>query len=116
MEIDNRQYRHEIKYNIDKLQFEEIKTRLAFLLKKDKNVNEKGNYFIRSLYFDDYKNTSFHQVLDGVSKRVKYRIRYYNFDTTYICLEKKYKINNMVNKTYCIVTKEQVEKLIDRKT
>ena len=112
---EKKKYRHERKYYINNLQFEEIKKRLSFLLKTDKNTSEDGSYFIRSLYFDDYKDTSYYQVLNGISKREKYRIRYYNNDYNYICLEKKAKINNMTNKTSCRVTKEQVEDLISGK-
>lgn len=106
-------YRHELKYYINKLQFEEIRKRLSSFMSKDKNTLEDGHYFIRSLYFDDYKDTSYYQVLNGISKREKYRIRYYNNDCSYICLEKKAKINNMTNKTSCRVTKEQVEDLLN---
>lgn len=105
-------YRHELKYIITEIQFQELKARLSSLLKVDKNTREDGTYFIRSLYFDDYLNTSYYQVLNGVSKREKYRIRYYNNDDSYICLEKKFKINNMTNKTSCKVTRKQVEDLI----
>ena len=115
MEENKKKYRHELKYYINKTQFEEIKKRISFLLKTDKNTKEDGTYFIRSLYFDDYKDTSYQQVLNGISKREKYRIRYYNYNLNYICLEKKFKINNMTNKTSCIVTKEQVEDLINEK-
>ncbi len=113
MEIENKKkFRHELKYNINTYQFEELKSRLSSLLKVDKNTMEDGTYFIRSLYFDDYQNTSYYQVLNGVSKREKYRIRYYNYDESYICIEKKFKINNMTNKVSCKVTKEQVLDLI----
>lgn len=115
MKIDKKRYRHELKYYINHLQFEEIKKRLSFLLATDKNTMEDGSYFIRSLYFDDYKDTSYYQVLNGISKREKYRIRYYNYDTSYICLEKKDKINNMTNKTSCRIEKEQVEDLLKGK-
>lgn len=115
MEINKKRYRHELKYYMNNLQFEEIKKRLSFLLPTDKNTTEDGSYFIRSLYFDDYKDTSYYQVLNGISKREKYRIRYYNYDLNYICLEKKDKINNMTNKTSCRVTKEQVEDLLQGK-
>lgn len=114
-EIQNKKFRYEKKYIINKLQFEELKSRLSALLKVDKNTKEDGTYIIRSLYFDDYMNTSYYQVLNGVSKREKYRIRYYNNDDSYICLEKKFKINNMTNKTSCKVTKKQVEDLIEGK-
>lgn len=108
-------YRHELKYMITDLQFEELKSRLSSLLQVDKNARKTGSYFIRSLYFDDHLNTSYYQVLNGVSKREKYRIRYYNFDESYISLEKKFKINNMTNKTSCRVTRNQVEDLISGK-
>ncbi len=110
---EKKKFRHELKYYINKIQFEEIKERISFLLDKDKNVGQDGCYFIKSLYFDDYQDTSFCQVEEGISKREKYRIRYYNYDLSYICLEKKFKINNMTHKTSCRVTKEQVEKLIN---
>ena len=112
---EKKKFRHELKYYINKIQFEEIKKRISFMLDTDKNTGEDGSYFIRSLYFDDYKDTSYYQVVDGISKREKYRIRYYNYDLSYICLEKKFKINNMTHKTSCRVTKEQVEDLISGK-
>ena len=115
MEKEKKKFRHELKYYINKMQFEEIKKRISFLLDTDKNIQEDGSYYIRSLYFDDYKDTSFYQVVDGISKREKYRIRYYNYDSNYICLEKKFKINNMTNKTSCCVSREQVEDLINGK-
>lgn len=115
MELNKKKYRHELKYYINNLQFEEIKKRLSFLLSTDKNTMEDGRYFIRSLYLDDYQDTSYYQVLNGISKREKYRIRYYNYDFNYIRLEKKAKINNITNKTSCIVTKEQVEDLLEGK-
>ncbi len=111
--IKKGKYRHELKYMITDLQFEELKTRLSSMLDVDKNAKKNGGkYFIRSMYFDDYLNTSYYQVLNGVSKREKYRIRYYNYDENYISLEKKFKINNMTNKTSCKVTRKQVEDLI----
>lgn len=113
--IKRGKYRHEIKYFITDYQFMEIKAKLSSFLTVDKNTMEDGTYFIRSLYFDDYNDTSYYQVLNGISKREKYRIRYYNYDDSYICLEKKFKINNMTNKTSCRVTKEDVMNLITGK-
>ena len=75
--------------------------------------NEDGSYLIRSLYFDDYKNTSYFQVLDGINKREKYRIRYYDYDSSYICLEKKSKINNLGKKDKGNLTKQDTIKLIN---
>ena len=106
-------YRYEKKFIINNIQMEILKNTLSAALYIDSNVkNPEGNYFIRSLYFDDYKNTSYNQVLDGLSKREKYRIRYYDLDPSYITLEKKSKENNLGKKDKDILTKEIVMKFI----
>ena len=114
MELQNVKRRCELKYSINNLQFWELKKRLSFLLKTDSNATEDGSYFIKTLYLDDYNNKSFNQIINGISKREKYRIRYYNNNTDYICLEKKAKENGITNKTSCVVTKKQVEDLLSR--
>ena len=107
-------YRYEKKYVITNIQKEILKNTLSAALYLDSNIkNPDGRYFIRSLYFDDYKKTSYYQVLDGVSKREKYRIRYYNLDPSYITLEKKSKENNLGKKDKDILTKELVMKFIE---
>ena len=50
-------------------------------------------FLIHSLYFDDYKDTSIYTTNSGLSKRYKWRIRYYDDDLNYIVLEKKEKLN-----------------------
>lgn len=106
-------YRYEKKYIINNLQMEILKNNLSATLYKDSNIkNNDGSYFIRSMYFDDYKDTSYNQVIDGISKREKYRIRYYDLDSSYITLEKKSKVNNLGKKDKDKLTKEEVEKFI----
>ena len=91
-----------------------LKNNLSAALYLDSNIkNLDGSYFIRSLYFDDYKDTSYFQVLDGISKREKYRIRYYDLDPSYITLEKKSKQNNLGKKDKDKLTKEMVLKFIN---
>ena len=107
-------YRYEKKYIITNLQMEILRNTLSAALYLDSNIkNPDGSYFIRSLYFDNYKNTSYHQVLDGLSKREKYRIRYYDLDPSYITLEKKSKQNNLGKKDKDKLTKEIVLKFIN---
>ena len=107
-------YRYEKKYVITNLQMEILRNTLSAALYLDSNIkNPDGSYFIRSLYFDDYKNTSYHQVLDGLSKREKYRIRYYDLDPSYITLEKKSKRNNLGKKDKDRLTKDMVMKFIN---
>lgn len=104
-------FRKELKYLIKKSDRVILEERLKTIVKLDKNTSE-NSYKILSLYFDDYKETCYNQVLNGISERWKWRIRYYNFDTSYICLEKKYKIDGL-NKKYKIrLTKEQVEDIL----
>lgn len=107
-------YRYENKYLITNFQMEILRNTLSAALYLDSNIkNPDGSYFIRSLYFDDYKNTSYYQVLDGLSKREKYRIRYYDLDPSYITLEKKSKQNNLGKKDKDKLTKDLVMKFIN---
>lgn len=106
-------YRSELKYILNNNDFNILKHNLKALLKKDSNcLNE--SYKISSLYFDDYKNTSYNQVVNGISERWKYRIRFYNNDNTYIKLEKKYKRNNRTLKTSTRITYEIFENILKR--
>lgn len=110
-----KKYRKELKYVInqnDKLILEE---RLKTLVEKDKHTKEDGTYTIISLYFDDYNETSYNQVINGISERWKWRIRYYNYNSSYICLEKKYKHNGLNKKYQIKLTKKQVEDIISLK-
>lgn len=106
-------YRYEKKFLINNIQREILRNTLSAVLYLDSNIkNPDGSYFIRSLYFDDYKDTSYNQVLDGISKREKYRIRYYDLDPSYITLEKKSKENNLGKKDKDKLSSEMVVKLI----
>ena len=108
-------YRYEKKYLVTNIQMEILKNTLSAALYLDSNIkNPDGSYFIRSLYFDDYKDTSYYQVIDGISKREKYRIRYYDLDPSYITLEKKSKQNNLGKKDKDKLTKEMVMKFINK--
>lgn len=105
-------FRFEKKYILNNLQVEQLKHRLSPIMKLDPILSGKEFYSIRSLYFDDYKDTCLKQVINGISERYKYRIRFYNDNTDYIVLEKKYKINNMTKKTSVQITKEIVDGIL----
>ncbi len=70
--------RHEKKYRIQDASLLEVQQVLLT------NPNSFGvafpNRFINSIYFDSADLGSFHQNQDGVSERVKYRIRWYGED------------------------------------
>lgn len=105
-------FRNELKYLINNYDFEVLKARLKIIMKPDPHA-VNGQYKVNSLYFDDYKQTSFDQVMSGISKRWKWRIRYYNNDYDYICLEKKFKVNNMTNKQKVKISKQQCLDIIN---
>lgn len=104
--------RKELKYNITNKDFYIIKHNLNSLINKDSNC--KGDYYtISSVYFDDYNKTSYTQVKNGISNRWKYRIRFYNYDDSYIKLEKKHKINGLTNKTSVKITREMLDNILN---
>jgi len=104
-------YRNEYKHVINKNHAAVLKSRLKALLKTDPFADENGEYFIRSLYFDTYEDKFLHEKLNGVPFRHKYRIRFYNYDTSVIKLENKIKKYNSATKLVANLTKEEVEKI-----
>ncbi len=76
-----RKYRYELKFIITKNQAKFLEKNLSIIMNIDKNAkNENNTYFIRSIYFDDYKSSAYYEKIDGVEFRKKYRIRFYNHD------------------------------------
>jgi len=113
-ETQDIKYRNEYKHIINKNHAVLLKSRLKVLLKPDPFADENGDYFIRSLYFDTYGDKALYEKLNGVPFRHKYRIRFYNHDSTRIKLENKIKRFNTARKTVTDITKEEVEKIINR--
>ncbi|MBU5484591.1 polyphosphate polymerase domain-containing protein [Clostridium sp. MSJ-11] len=91
-------YRHELKYYINHHDYYILSHRLKNIMKKDKHTDEKGEYLISSLYFDDIDNNALSDKLSGVKDREKYRIRIYNRSGSGIILEKKIKNGIYVGK------------------
>lgn len=92
-------FRHEYKFLISTSAAELLKRRLPTLMARDPYAGPTGQYTIRSLYFDDPKFTAYEDKMSGISDRAKYRIRYYNYDTSVIRLEKKEKHRDLTRKT-----------------
>lgn len=70
-----------------------------------------GKYFIRSLYFDNIFDKALFEKLNGVNQREKFRIRYYNGDTSFIRLEKKAKFGGLSSKLSAQLTYGQADLL-----
>lgn len=110
----NNIFRKELKYSITDNDFYIINHNLKDLIKKDENC--KGDYYtISSIYFDTYNRTSYRQVKDGISERWKYRIRYYDYNDSFIKLEKKHKINGLTNKKSIIISKKDLNNILNNK-
>lgn len=92
-------FRHEYKFLISANAALLLKRRLPGLMARDPHAGPSGQYTIRSLYFDDPKYTAYEEKMSGISDRAKYRIRYYNYDTRVIRLEKKEKHGSLTRKT-----------------
>lgn len=89
-----------------------LTARLSAVMKPDSHA-AGGVYQIRSLYFDSPGDKALREKADGVNVREKFRIRYYNGDTSFIVLEKKSKINGLCSKDSCRITKEEAGSIVD---
>lgn len=107
-----KKYRNEWKYEVSDNQIQIIKNNLEHVLEIDRYA-KNGKSLVRSLYFDDYDDSSMKDNDAGTNHRYKWRIRYYNNDLNYIVLERKEKLNNLGRKQQCELTIEEAEELIN---
>ena len=106
-------YRTELKHYINICDCLELRSRLQAIARPDPNACADGRYRIRSLYFDNYDDKAVTDKLMGLSRREKFRVRYYNNDTSFIRLEKKSKINKGCYKQSAVITSGQCEEIIN---
>lgn len=109
------QFRHEYKHYINYSDYISLKHRLDAVMKIDDHASDNNQYHIRSLYFDNYYDKALREKIDGINIREKFRIRMYNFSDDFIRLEKKSKYNSLCNKRSTIISKEQVQDIINGK-
>jgi len=106
-------FRHEYKYAINYSDYVAMRGRLRPIMTLDPHASKDGRYRIRSIYFDNSDDKALREKIDGVRKREKFRLRYYNDDLSYIILEKKMKINNMCLKYDAQITEEEYRRILD---
>lgn len=110
--MDNaKQYRHELKYKISYSEYLALKNRLKTVMESDPHTKD-GKYRIRSVYFDNVYDKALREKIDGVGKREKFRIRYYNDDLSYITLEKKMKIDKLCLKYDAKISEDEFRRII----
>ncbi len=103
-------FRNEWKIEINAADLLALRSRLRVLMEPDEHA-EDGRYQVRSLYFDTQADRALREKIDGVNRREKFRIRYYNGDTDYLSLEKKSKLNGLCNKQAVRITIEQAQEI-----
>ena len=106
------QYRHEWKHEISRADLIAIRQRLRAICETDPHAVD-GKYYIRSLYFDNLYDKALREKIDGVNMREKFRIRYYNGDTSFLMLEKKSKVNGLGTKAGARLTAEEAQRILE---
>ncbi|MBR6148720.1 MAG: polyphosphate polymerase domain-containing protein [Lachnospiraceae bacterium] len=109
------QLRHELKHEISMSDMIAIRQRMRAIAKSDPYAID-GKYFIRSLYFDTPEDRALIEKQSGISQRQKFRIRYYNYDTSVINLEKKLKSGGLGCKISAGLDVKQAEKIVNGDT
>lgn len=105
-------FRHEWKIEINTADLLALRSRLRVLMEPDEHA-VNGRYRIRSLYFDTPTDRALREKIDGVNRREKFRIRYYNGDTGLVNLEKKSKLNGLCNKQTVQITTAQAQAIAE---
>lgn len=109
-------YRHELKYQISLADYYALRQRLRTIMKPDPHTGADGRYQIRSIYFDNFRDKALREKTDGLQKREKFRIRWYNDDLSFITLEKKIKHNNLCLKVDAPITEAELKALLSGDT
>lgn len=81
-------FRHEWKHEINFSDLMVLRHRLQAVAQIDGHTNN-GKYLVRSLYFDDPEDHALRAKLDGLDRREKFRLRFYNGDPGWLHLEKR---------------------------
>ncbi len=103
--------RHEWKHEISFSDLLTLRQRLGAVVQADRHAIG-GTYQIRSLYFDTPSDRVLLEKVNGVSRREKFRIRYYNGDLSVVHLEKKSKLGGLGNKQSAALSVPEVSAIL----
>ena len=106
-------YRNEWKHVISCADLLTLRSRLRAVASPDENVDADGKYGIRSLYFDTPSDKALREKIDGVNRRDKFRLRYYNGDTGLIKLEKKSKLGGLCAKQSATLSEDEARRILN---
>ncbi len=105
-------YRHEWKHVISYADMLEIRMRMMAVARPDPHAHDV-RYQIRSLYFDDLSDKALREKIDGVNRREKFRIRYYDLNPDVIHLEKKSRLNGLGTKYSAPLSADECTRIIN---
>ncbi|MCR4596779.1 MAG: polyphosphate polymerase domain-containing protein [Lachnospiraceae bacterium] len=104
--------RHEEKFLCSERELTLLDARLKAFLTYDSN-QDGADYQIRSLYFDTFEDRLYKESLNGIERRHKYRIRFYNMNDSFFRFERKDTIGRLKQKQSAPFTKKQVEQILN---
>lgn len=105
-------YRSEWKFYINKAEYYYLRDILKNIMTLDPNMGERGEYYIRSLYFDSADNIDYTTKVMGLERRKKIRLRIYGCDDRKVKLEVKNRYNSYMLKESLVITKEDAQEII----
>ncbi|MCS7113844.1 MAG: polyphosphate polymerase domain-containing protein [Nitrososphaerota archaeon] len=111
--MQSKPLRHELKYPLSFAHYQMLRRKLRAVLKIDPHAEPEGHYHVRTLYFDDIKNSAYFEKMSGVGNRQKYRLRIYNLRDNPVKFERKSRIYNYVFKESEVIQREEAEKIIN---
>ena len=112
MTIDDKNFRHELKYYINYFEMIALRKKVSSFLSLDKHATSPEGYNIRSLYFDGMHDHSLYDKNDGLFGREKYRIRIYNENDAIIKLERKSKYGDFISKESAPLTRIEYDGIL----
>ncbi len=90
-----------------------LKDILSNIMTKDQNMGDKGEYFIRSLYFDSVDNIDYCTKMAGTENRKKIRLRIYSTDADKVKLEIKNRYSAYMLKQSLTMKRDDAERMVD---
>lgn len=112
-------HRYEFKYILTSELLRGITRELDLRLDRDVHSGARGDYFVRSHYFDTDAFDLYYEKLAGLRKRYKFRIRSYSDSDSYtppLFLELKGRNNNLVYKHRMLLDPETAEEALGQGT
>lgn len=106
------QFRHELKYVVSYAEYRSLRSRLGSLMKRDSHVGADGTYRVHSIYFDNLWDKALREKINGLTRREKFRIRYYNDAVSGLTLEKKIKCGHLCLKLGDAITTAECQSLL----